>query len=310
MRQSNLRNVDLNLLVVLEVLLTTCSVTRTAKEIGLSQPAVSRALSRLRQVFDDPLLIRSGHSMVPTPLAIGLVREVGSILDKTRNLFATRRFDPKLTSNEFRIYAPDATTVTVLSKILKSIRPLAPDARFEFSSQSEDRLVDMRTGDIDLAIDLYEEVPGGFHRHFLMQDEIVCISGPDNNSIGTVLDLQTFRRTTFVMMQTSSGRKLERTLREIGINLGYAVKVANFISAASIVSETDLCLCLPRNLAVKMQAIFAIRLHDIPLELPPHALDLVWHDRVHHHPAHAWLRRQIIENVDALRADPLSALPL
>lgn len=297
MRHGNLRNIDLNLLVILEALLSTNNVTSAARELGLSQPAASRALSRLRQLFDDPLFVRSGLAMVPTPLAISLIGDVNNILDKTRDLLASRDFEPGSASNNFRIDSPDATIAVLFSKVLKSVRILAPGMSFTFSNQTVGRLDALATGEIDLAIDLYEEVPKGYHRKSLIDDHLVCIARQDHEAIQEVLSMGTYSCCAHVGMQTSSGRKLEKSLQKRDIKLRYAVRVSNFASAAAIVADTDLLLSLPRNVAYLLKPMFPISIYEMPISLPRHPLDLVWHERVHHHPAHVWIREQITKMV-------------
>src|SRR5690606_7251054 len=130
MREVNLRNVDLNLLTVLDALLEHRSVTKAGQKLGLSQPATSRALSRLRSLFGDPLLVASGRAMIPTPRAERLMQPIKELLEGAQRLIHDAEFDPATVDEKFRINAPDATTIVVLSKVFSKISREAPNLDF------------------------------------------------------------------------------------------------------------------------------------------------------------------------------------
>jgi len=293
MHQVNLKTIDLNLLGVLDALLETRNVTRAAETVGLSQPAVSHALARLRILFQDPLLVRVGRNMMPTRRASELQNPVRVILRDVRRLIDPIGFDPAVTEGRFRINTPDATSAVVLSKVLNRISRQAPRLDFIITNAAIGRFDAMSRGEIDLAIDAFDSFPGGFHREKLLRDRLVCVVRSGHAVAARGLDTAAYALWPHVNLDTASSRMLDRVLSEIGIRRRSAITVSNFITAAFIVAETDWLLTLPSNLAKHVQQMLPLKILELPFAAPEPTLDQIWHDVVHRDPRHVWLRQQI-----------------
>ncbi len=305
MRQGNLRKIDLNLLTVLDELLRQQNATRAARALGLSQPAVSRALGRLRTIFGDPLFVRSGRSFVPTLLADKLRQPLGRILEDTRALINPRRFDPAQAQDVIRINAPDATTLVVLTKVCGFLCPTAPNLRLVITNFPTGRLEALASGEIDLAIDFFEYLPRGFFSRTLMSDRLACLVRRGHPALEQGFDLEAFAGWPHIRLDTASNRRVRRIMGEHGHQLHDALSVPNVVSAAAAAAATDWLLTLPRNLAQRMSRMFPLEVIDFPLDIPRHALDQVWHERLQKDPGHIWLRDQI-QRIGEAELSPLT----
>jgi len=293
MHQTNLRSIDLNLLGVLEALLDARNVSRAAEALGLSQPAVSHALARLRDVFQDPLFIRDGRGMIPTHRARSLQGPLKVLLGDVRRLIHPAGFDPSAAEGRFHINAPDATSVVVLSKVLKRISRQAPRLDFVITNAAAGRFDAMARGDIDLAIDAFEIIPPGFHCEKLVRDRLVCVARAKHPVASTGLDVAAYIGWPHANLDTASSRILDRILAGYGIHRRNALTVPNFITAAWMVAETDWLLTLPSNLARHLRQMLPLRIFELPFIVAEQTLDQTWHELAHRDPRHIWLREQI-----------------
>jgi len=299
MHDGNIRNIDLNLLKVLDELLRQQNVTRTGDKLGLSQPAVSRALGRLRGVFGDPLFVRSGRKFTPTPMALQLQGRLSKVLEETRELIRPRTFDPAVEAGLIRVNAPDATTLVVMSKVFGDIGRRAPHLEFIVTNTPNDRIPAMAKGDLDLAIDFFERVPPSHHRQCLMRDKVVAVVRRDHPILHQGKKIEQFFDRPHIRLATASSRFIEETLARRDIHPFYALTVPNVIVAAAAVSETDWLLILPRNLARRLRRMFDVSIMDLPFEVPDIPLDMVWHERLDHDPCQSWVRGEIIRITQA-----------
>lgn len=293
MQETNLRSIDLNLLGILDALLEQRNVSRAAEMLGLSQPAVSHALARLRDLFRDPLLVRSGRTMVPTRRARHIQGPLRGLLGDVRRIVNPQTFDPAAASGRFHINAPDATSVVVLSGVLNRLSRLAPRLDFVITNAAVGRLEAMARGEMDLAIDAFEPLPSGFHREKLVRDRLVCVARADHPAAATGLDAAGYATWPHANLDTASSRMLDRVLAGYGIHRRSALTVPNFITAAWIVAETDWLLTLPQNLAQHLQRMLPLKVMELPFAVPTQTLDQVWHELSHRDARHAWLRQQI-----------------
>jgi DNA-binding transcriptional LysR family regulator len=295
MRGGNIRNIDLNLLKVLEELLRQRSVTRAAERLGLSQPAVSRSLGRLRQIFDDPLFVRSSGQIRPTPLALELQGRVANILDETRDLLRPRVFDPASESGTVRINAPDSATFVVMSKVFGRLGSIAPKVEFIVSNASQHRISALARSEIDLAIDLFEHLPAEFQRQHLIQDEFVVLARRDHPLVERDGQPDAFLRWSYVRLLTGAGRFVDDRLTHMNVHLHYALTLSNFVVAAAVVADSDWLWILTRNLARQLANMFPLNVLEMPFSIPDLRLDMVWHKRLESDPLHLWVRKTIIE---------------
>lgn len=299
MREINLRQVDLNLLTALDALLQHGSVTLAGRQLGLSQPATSRALARLRDLLGDPLLVSSGRAMLPTPRALRLREPVRRLLDDVRSVIHQPEFEPASVDGCFRINAPDATTIVVLSRVFAEVAREAPGLDFEVTSTTAGRIEAMSSGELDFAIDAFPRLPSHFERRRLIWDRLVCVCRRGHPAAAKGLSSAAYGSWPHVTIDAAAHDILEAALKRQGIHRRHSFKTTNFIAAASIVAGTDWLLTLPSNLARRVATMLPLDIVDLPFEAPKLSLDLVWHERLDRDPAHRWLRSRIVAITEA-----------
>jgi len=291
----DLKKVDLNLLVALEALLQEQSVTKAAARIGRSQPAMSRALARLRQTFGDPLFVAVGRGLGPTPRALALRRQLAPILDDVRGLLEPPDFDPGTATTEFRINAPDATVMLLLGDFLARVAEKAPQMNVTISSAAAGQLDALGAGDIDLAVDTFVDAPDGFHRQSLFESHLVAVVRKHHPARRRTFDVPAFLAWPHIWIDTATSRVLDAQLDRQGIHRRCSVRINSFFTGATIAANTDCVMVLPDKVASKACELAPLAMLPMPIKLPRLTLDQLWHPRRQHDASHIWLRNMILE---------------
>jgi len=293
----NIRTFDLNLLRVLAALLETKSVSRAARLLGLSQPAVSNALSRLRNAFGDPLLVRQGHIMQPTPLAQTLQPRVHGLLDDISTALAVQTgFDPDADDRRFRILANDYATATVLApfialKARKGWKPMLEVLPFE------DRFLPrLRDEDYDLAIRDDWALREWPHRQAVARDHLTGLARRDHPRIGAAPTMAQFLAERHILISPSGQTTglVDSHLRQAGLSRRIDLYLPHILAAPAIVAASDLVMCLSHTLAIQFENSHAVRIFHPPLPRFDFEMSMAWSPRKARDPALAWLK-------DALR---------
>ena len=293
MHESNLNAVDLNLLKTLGALLETSSVTGAGRVLHLTQPAVSRALGRLRLLFDDQLLVRAGRTMVLTPLAESLRPAVRDILGQVTELIEPRRFDPALDRVRFRLNAPEGLSMLLLTSVIDRLVEEAPSVDFVFSHETTARFASMEEGAIDLAIDVVADLPMGFSQQQLFADRLVCVARVGHPVMRTPLTPERFISWPQVKLLAPGREAFEQKMIADGLRCRNLVEIANFVSAAAFVARTDALLVLPSHLAIAVMHTFELTRFELPMEVSNNPVAQIWHRRVDSDPAQCWLRSRL-----------------
>lgn len=302
----NLRSVDLNLLVALDALVAERSVTRAGRRLGLSQPAASNALRRLRQTLDDPVLVRTSRGMVPTPRALGLIGPVRKLLaELDAALSMEKAFDPARAEHVFRVAAVDHAWVALLPHLARLLAEQAPGVRLDFCAFSESIDDDLESGTVDAAI-LVGTANGrgaGFRRAELYDDHFDCLVRRHHPRVGRRLTLKRYLELGHVLASPRSrrGGLVDRALQKRGLVRRVHVIVPHFVAAPFVVAQTDLIATLPRGVARPFAAMLDLRVFPPPMAFEGGPWYLVWHERTLHDPAHAWLREQVLSVSVGLR---------
>ena len=303
MNEINLRALDLNLLVALEVLLRKESVIEAAREIGLSQSAMSHALGRLRELFEDELLVRSGRQMVPTVRAEELREPLREALRALEAVVTPKRaFDPATAKMKIVLATNDYAQFVLLPPLIEKLQERAPgmDLRVRElgSAAPTERLA---TGEVDLALTLGlpEHVPESLYRRDLFQLDLVSVVRADHPRVGDVLDLETFTSLSHILVSPKGDDVgvVDFTLERLGKKRRVAVVVPHFMVAPHLVATTDMVLTTARSVVESFAQFLPIRLMEPPMELERGTISMVWHPRSHRDRAHRWLRGQIEEVV-------------
>ena len=305
MPETPLTSVDLNLLVALDALLGEGNVTRAAARIGLSQPAMSHALGRLRLLFDDPLLIRTPRGMVPTPRAEVLIDPIRRALDDLERAIQKRpAFDPATARRAFTIAAVDYNEMVILPPLLARLSKEAPGVDLVTRPIRMDEIDDdLECGAMDLAIGaLFGEDKAGRYQQRLFTERLVCVVRADHPEVKETISLEQYveLRHALISPRGRKGGMVEDELGKLGLSRRIALTVPHFLVAPLVVAQTDLVLTLAERLARTFAGMLPLRIVSLPLHVPGFSTTQFWHERQNQDPAHAWLRGLIAEVCKAL----------
>jgi DNA-binding transcriptional LysR family regulator len=295
----NLRRLDLNLLTVFEAIFAENSLTRAADRIGMSQPAVSNALTRLRAVMQDELFVREGNTMQPTPRARQLARPVQEALNLIREgLTQTEQFDPAK-ARKFIIAGNEHVDFEILPRLVHSLAERMGNIYFETIAGNAIDLRDkLKSGLIDVLVDIQPLQDEEFEVRQITEGVLVSLVRKGHPLAGKQLSLQEVfdLRHVILRAQDEYGFYVERFLREHGQQDSIAVRVAHVSSLPIVVAQTDMMCTVPEHLARPMMEYFDLEVLDTPI--PRHAFSIVmmWHRSLNHDSGNRWLRAQILKS--------------
>ncbi|MFO0667491.1 MAG: LysR family transcriptional regulator [Polyangiaceae bacterium] len=284
---------DLNLLVSLDALLQEGSVTGAAKRVGLSTPAMSHALARIRERLKDPILVRSGRGMLLTPRALTLKPRVHHVVTEARHaLEPVRPFEPSELAATFVVHATDYVLTVLGPSVDRILRNAAPNACVRFVPNSSDDSALLRDGGSDLAVGIYGELPQEMRTRQLLTDRFVCVVRRGHPAVGKRMTLERFVALPHVQVapRGKPGGYVDDVLRDRGVSRHVARAVPYFLTALQLASETDYVLTISERIARKYEAALGLEVFEVPLRLRPYALSLVWHPRLDAEPSHRFVR--------------------
>ena len=291
-------NLDLKLLSIMDELYRTRSVSQTAENLGLNQPAVSMSLARLRKQFDDPLFVKTHQRMEPTAHAEQIMPSVRQALELLRAALEHReQFDPATASRTFRIAATDIGQVVILPTLMRRLREVAPQVIVDFSNFSTRSAAQLEAGDVDVAIGFISSLSAGFHRRALFTERFVCVARADHPTIRDRLTLEQFQRELHLVVTTSGTAHdvLEKTLEANGIRRQIGLRVPNYLALATLISSTDLLVTVPSRLANVVAGLRDVVVFPTPFDIPPYSVTQYWHARSVSDPGNRWLRGVIAD---------------
>jgi DNA-binding transcriptional LysR family regulator len=305
----NIQRVDLNLLVYLDVLLRERNVTQAANQLNLSQPAMSNGLRRLREVFNDPLLVRTSDGMTPTERALELeplVRDILSNVD--RALQPVAAFEPGDASRTFRIMASDYAESTLLPALLAKLRVQAPGISLDIMTPSDVSFLDVERGKVDLVINRFDSMPQSFHQNTVWVDSFSCLLSVDNPLLDD-FTLDTYLKAQHVWVsKTGMGvgvgvdpedvQRLgwvDTAIAKLGKKRHITVFTRHYQAAMILAERNDLVVTLPTLAAQLQRDNPRVVIRTPPLDIPPLELKLAWSPLLQHNPDNRWLRQLIVE---------------
>lgn len=294
----NIGGIDLNLLLVLEALLAERSVTRAARRIGLSQPAVSNALARLRALLDDPLLVRTGTGMEPTARALELSVPLQQALDGIRRaLSPAASFEPERSAFTFRVRSADNLELSLLPRLIARLKREAPRVDIIVDRVGDTTEDDLRAGRIDLYLGSWSSVPSSLQHHLLHHESFACIARKGHPTIKRRLSLEAYAREGHVLVESGDrpSQVVDTVLADQGLGRRVVLRTPHFLVAPLVVARTDLIATLPRSLAATCAQFLPLNVFPPPLDAPGYPLQMVWHPRTRDQAPHRWLRRVIME---------------
>lgn len=308
MRQVNLRALDLNLLHPLDLLLEHRSVTAAARAANMSQPAMSRALGRLRAVLRDPLLARGTDGLVPTPAALALHPALKRILGEVRDLVARRPFAPADWRGAVSIAATDHQTILLLPRLMDRIGREAPGLDVTVLPLVARMLDELRDGRLHLTFGIEEQsLPPGLRREPLYRDDFVTLLRAGHPAAAD-WTLARFTQLGHVLVTILGGGRgaLDEVLARRGLSRRVALRLPHFSAAMEVVARTDLVVTLPRTIALRHAAPLGLTMMDPPIRRAPFTTTTVWPEVLDADPGIIWLRAVIREEAAGIEG----ALPL
>ncbi|MBH0121937.1 LysR family transcriptional regulator [Rhodococcus sp. CX] len=295
----DLRNVDLNLLVAFDMLMTERSVTRAAQRLSVGQSAMSSTLNRLRKLFGDPIMTRDGRTLVATPLAESLAEPVRELLTGIENVLSLRNeFDPATAEHTFTIIANDYLTMTFLQPLIARLSIEAPGIRLRIYPTGDDFADQLRRHRVDLLImpqEAFEEHTE-FHYHRLFRDRYVVAVDKDHPEVGEDITLEQFSTLPYLAASSGHRRSLsEMQLDFLGVPRNTEI-TAGFGMAPFLLRGTRLVTLVHERLARQVRDAAGIRLLDPPVpRLQPITEIMAWTNRTDAVPAHRWFRQTLID---------------
>ncbi|CAA0092034.1 PCP degradation transcriptional activation protein [BD1-7 clade bacterium] len=303
----DISKVDLNLLWYLDVLLREKNVTRAAEAVNITQPAMSNCLRRLRDLFDDPLLIRTSDGMEPSEKAQQLAPLIRSAIGEIEKVIEPEMsFDPSQSTRLFRIMASDYSEAVLLPELLSRCREMAPELRFDILTPSDVTSQDLEKGKVDMAINRFNYLPQSFHQVTLWRDNFRCLLSVDN-PIAEQFTLNNYLEARHIWVsktglgagvgmspgQTMRMGWVDEALHDIGKQRNIQVYTRHYQVAGLLAAQPDLIATLPRQAALLHAGDEKLRMLTPPFSIVPIELKMVWSPLLHHNRAHIWLRNLI-----------------
>jgi len=299
----HLSQVDLNLFVVLEAIYREGNLTRAGRQLKLTQPAMSHALKRLRELLKDPLFIREGANMVPTPFSRNMINDVRQALQILEvNLYENRNFDPAHTRRNFQLGFWELMEAMILPRLATVLAEAAPDVSLTTLRVKRREIeMELASGSLDMALDVPINMSENIRHKPLFSDRVVVVARGDHPAIGRELDLETYLSQKHILVSSRRyGPSLvDAELNRKGKKRQIDLRCQNYFAACRAVSETDMLLTMPEHYAEMLNSRFGNRLYRFPLKsLQTLDIHMYWHESADNDPANRWLREQITKVVE------------
>ncbi|WP_437285567.1 LysR family transcriptional regulator [Sorangium sp. So ce406] len=309
----NLSAIDVNLVIALDALLQERSVTLAARRIGLSQPAMSHALTRLRELFSDPLLIRVGRQMALTSRAEAMTPQVAAIMLDLASLFGgtTPAFDPATSDRAFRIATTEYVELLLLPQLNAALAQGGPRLAVHLLPLDARAVDALRNGEIDLAIGVLppDGLPSDLRRAALLEDRFAGLARASHPTARGRVDLPTYAALPHVVASRPRAHGAHEGVADDliaarGVARREVMVVPNVLLLPHVVAASDLVATVATRLGRAFSSVLPLRTFDLPFELPTIEIAMAWNSRTEHDPARAWLRRLVTDAVPQMREPP------
>ncbi|MBS7777254.1 LysR family transcriptional regulator [Acidovorax sp. CCYZU-2555] len=289
---------DMKLLAVFDEIYKTRSVSRAGENLGMAQTSVSLALARLRLIFDDPLFVRTGEGMLPTPRAAALVPQLRAALELLQT--ATRQqpaFDPASSSRTLRIAMTDISHLEFLPTLVNKVTNAAPDVHIEVLRITPDTAKLLESGEADLAIGYMPELESGFYQQKLFDDGFACVVGQQHPQIKQRMTQKMFSNARHVRLAApGTGNEIvEQELKRRGVRRKVALSLPTLPGVGNLLANTELIATVPQRVAQTLVKIAHVKALAPPYAFPEFSIKQHWHERYQHDPANRWLRSTVAE---------------
>lgn len=299
---------DLNLLPVLLVMMEERNVTRAAERLGITQPALSNALNRLRETLNDPLFIRERYGMRPTPKAEQLAQVVSAALSSLDNVILGQQdFDPLQATRLFTLAPNSYVEFIMMPAIVARLRVCAPGIRLRLTPFGNDVTeTGVISGNTDMVLGRIVDPPDNLVVQHLMNEGLACVVRADHPLVGNTLSADLYEQLRHVNVLPPGRMRagLYQALEQRGLRRQVAVSVTHFLAVPEMIAVTDYCATLPRLICQHLSRDERLRIVPAPVDLGTFPVEMGWHARYRDDSAHRWFRSLMVETAQAL-ADPL-----
>jgi DNA-binding transcriptional LysR family regulator len=301
----HISRMDLNLFVVLDAIYSEGNITRASHKLNLTQPAVSHALGRLRDLLKDPLFVRQGAQMIPTSFSRNIIIPVRQALQTLElSVSEHQQFDPRHTERSFAVGLRDVFEATVLPPLIQRLQQAAPSIDIaSMRTERRDIESELTAGTLDLALDVPLAVGNHIRQQRVFQDRLIVVVRDNHPAIhGDTLDMAQYLSQQHVLVSSRrKGLGLEDfELHRSGQRRQISLRCQHYFAACRVVSQSDLILTMPEQYARIANAQFSNRIYAFPLLTQTLDVHLYWHNNVDNDAANRWLREQVISLFDAL----------
>lgn len=290
----NMAGIDLNLLVVFDALMQERHVTRAGQRIGLSQPATSSALARLRHLFDDELLVKTSTGMEPTPRALQLSEELRSALLQIQSVLTNpASFVPETSDRIFRLGMSDYAELVLLPHLMQHLSQQAPQVQIQVRATDRQEALNLLDEDqIDLAIGFYPQRSTWHQQQVLFQEEFVCVCRQNHPAIQPPLTLESYLSASHLLVSLREDRtgRIDQILSNQNLQRHIVLTIPHFLLAGFVLARTNLLAAIPQRLAQVWIEFLPLQILPLPLPVSGFALSLLWHAKNQDEPGHRWLR--------------------
>lgn len=298
---------DLNLLPVLLVMMEERNVTRAAERLGITQPALSNVLNRLRETLNDPLFIRERYGMRPTPKAEQLAQVVGAALSSIdKVILGQQDFDPLNATRLFTLAPNSYVEFIMMPAIVARLRSCAPGIRLRLTPFGNDVTeTGVISGNTDMVLGRIVEPPDNLVVQHLMNEGLACVIRADHPLVGENLSAEQYEQLKHVNVLPPGRMRagLYQALEQRGLRRQVAVSVTHFLAVPEMIAVTDYCATLPRLICQHLSRDQRLRIVPAPVDLGTFPVEMGWHARYRDDPAHRWFRTLITETAQSL-SDP------
>ncbi|MFW8589944.1 LysR family transcriptional regulator [Glaciecola sp. 2405UD65-10] len=291
----NLHRIDLNLFAVFDAIYTAGSLTKAADVLCITQPAVSNSLARLREMLNDPLFVRTGHSMTPTPVAQNIIvpaREALGLLRKS--VQQSHIFEPETSTKAFNFASRDLLEVSIMPRLMARLQNLAPNITLTNYEISRQKVVSsMASGNLDFFADASTYSDVHLKKQCIAKDRFVVLARKNHPVIQNDITMDNFTKLGHINVSnrmTGAG-PIDIALDKLGEKRKVVMRGQHFLAVPSTLAKTDLIACMPYHLAKH----YDLAMYELPFDIPPIEYFLYWHLSADHDAAHQWMREQIAE---------------
>jgi DNA-binding transcriptional LysR family regulator len=290
---------DLNLLVIFDAIMKEQSISAAAQQLAMTQPSVSNAVARMRHSWKDPLFIKQGRGITPTPFALLLWQQVASPLENIRSAVSLAPFNAAQSEQTFRIAITDGTAGLLWPALRRHLEQYAPKINLHAVPYKLDGQALLVNAEVDLVLDYYENLHPQIHNQHLFDNDFVCVMAKAHPLSEKVLVLDDFVAAEHLLVSLSgdASGSVDKKLTQLGLTRRIAMTVNSFASAKTLIEESCLITTLPYSVIASWQSLDKLTVKTLPFTLPKVPISMAWHSRNEGSASLRWLREAIIDIV-------------